>query len=101
MTEKFNLAIAGATGNVGREIINILEQRNFPIDNLYLLASSKSKGKKINFRDTDLIVEDLSEFDFSKAHIGLFLQVDPFLQNLHQKQLPKAALLLIIHHILE
>ena len=72
MTEKFNLAIAGATGNVGREIINILEERNFPIDNLYLLASSKSKGKKINFCDQELIVEDLSEFDFSKVQIGLF-----------------------------
>ena len=72
MTEKFNLAIAGATGNVGREIINILQERNFPIDNLYLLASSKSKGKKINFCDQELIVEDLSEFDFSKVQIGLF-----------------------------
>jgi len=72
MTRKYNIAIAGATGNVGREILNILEQREFPIENIYLLASSKSKGKKINFCDQDLIVEDLSEFDFSKAEIGLF-----------------------------
>ena len=72
MTEKFNLAIVGATGNVGREIISILEQREFPIENLYLLASSRSKGKKINFRNQDLIVSDLSEFDFSKTHIALF-----------------------------
>ena len=41
--KKFNVAIVGATGNVGREIINILEERNFPIENLYLLASSKIK----------------------------------------------------------
>ena len=47
MSQKFNIAIIGATGNVGREIIQILEQKNFPIDNLYLLASSRSKGKKI------------------------------------------------------
>jgi len=72
MSGKYNIAVAGATGNVGREIINILEQRDFPIDNLYLLASSRSKGKKINFRNEDIIVEDLAEFNFSQAHIGLF-----------------------------
>jgi len=72
MSKKYNVAVAGATGNVGREIISILEQRDFPIDNLYVLASSRSKGKKINFRDENLLVEDLAEFDFSKAHIGLF-----------------------------
>ena len=72
MTQKYNIAIVGATGNVGREILNILEERNFPIDNLYLLASSRSKGQKINFKGKELIVEDLSEFDFSKVQIGLF-----------------------------
>ena len=72
MTRKYNVAVAGATGAVGSEIIQILEQRNFPIDNLYLLASSKSKGKKLEFKDKEIIVEDLAEFDFSKAHIGLF-----------------------------
>ena len=72
MSQKYNLAVAGATGAVGNEIIQILEQRDFPIDNLYLLASSKSKGKKIEFKDQEILVEDLSEFDFSKAHIGLF-----------------------------
>ena len=50
MTQKYNLAVAGATGAVGSEIIQILEQRNFTIDNLYLLASSKSKGKKLEFK---------------------------------------------------
>ena len=66
MNNKFNVAVVGATGNVGREIINILEERNFPIDNLYLLASSKSKGKKISFKDQEISVQDLAEFDFSK-----------------------------------
>ena len=47
MTNKINIAIAGATGNVGREILQILEQREFPINNIYCLASSRSKGKKI------------------------------------------------------
>ena len=72
MTQKYNLVVAGATGAVGTEIVQILEQRDFPIDNLFLLASSKSKGKKVEFKDQEIIVEDLSEFDFSKAHISLF-----------------------------
>jgi len=72
MGKKYNVAIAGATGNVGREIIQILEDRDFPIDKLYLLASSKSKGQKIDFKGDEIVVEDLAEFDFSKVHIGLF-----------------------------
>ena len=72
MSQKYNIAVAGATGAVGSEIIQILEQRDFPIDNLYLLASSKSKGKKLEFKEKEIIVEDLAEFDFTKAHIGLF-----------------------------
>ena len=72
MSTKYNLAIAGATGNVGREIIQILEEKNFPVDQLFLLASSRSKGQTIEFRGEQLIVEDLAEFDFSKAHLGLF-----------------------------
>ena len=72
MHQKYNIAIAGATGNVGREILSILDERDFPIENLYLLASSRSKGKKIIFKDQELIVEDLSEFDFTKAQISLF-----------------------------
>ena len=69
MSKKFNIAVVGATGNVGREIITILEQKNFPVNNLYLLASSKSKGKIITFHEKKLIVEDLSDFDFSKVDI--------------------------------
>ena len=72
MNQKYNIAVAGATGAVGNEIIQILEQRDFPIDNLYLLASAKSKGKKIEFKGEEFIVEDLADFDFSKVHIGLF-----------------------------
>jgi aspartate-semialdehyde dehydrogenase len=72
MSKKYNVAIAGATGNVGREIIQILEDRDFPIDKLYLLASSRSKGQKIDFKGNEIVVEDLAEFNFSKVHIGLF-----------------------------
>ena len=72
MVKKYNLAIVGATGNVGREIIQILEDRDFPIDKLYLLASSRSKGQKIEFKGDEITVEDLADFDFSKVQIGLF-----------------------------
>ena len=72
MHRKYNIAIAGATGNVGREILSILDERDFPIDSLYLLASSRSKGQKIIFKDQELVVEDLSEFDFTKSQISLF-----------------------------
>ena len=87
MNQKYNLAIAGATGNVGREILAILEERDFPINNLYLLASSKSKGKKINFKENDLVVEDLAEFDFSKVQISLFSPGG----SVSAKYAPKAA----------
>jgi len=72
MSKKYNVAIAGATGNVGREIIQILEDRDFPIDKLYLLASSRSKGQKIDFKGDEIVVEDLAGFDFSKVQISLF-----------------------------
>jgi aspartate-semialdehyde dehydrogenase len=67
-----NIAIVGATGNVGRKILEVLEKKNFSIDNLYLVASSKSAGSKITFKDKELEVFDLEKFDFSKAKITFF-----------------------------
>ena len=67
-----NIAIVGATGNVGRKIVEILENKNFTINNLYLLASSKSTGSKIKFRNKDIEVLNLENFDFSKANISFF-----------------------------
>jgi len=72
MDKKFNLAVVGATGNVGREMLKILEQRKFPINNLYLLASSRSKGKTIDFNNDSITVQDLAEFNFSNVQLGLF-----------------------------
>mgnify|MGYP000604103561 CR=1 FL=1 len=68
-----NIAIVGATGNVGRKIIEVLENKDFPISELFLIASSKSEGKKINFKDKELTVIDLEKFDFSKVLDVLFL----------------------------
>ena len=67
-----NITIVGATGNVGRKIIEVLENKNFPIDNLCLVASSKSAGSKLKFKGKEIIVEDLETFDFSKGKITFF-----------------------------
>ena len=67
-----NVAIVGATGNVGRKIIEVLEKKNFSIDNLYFVASSKSAGLKLKFKDKEIEVENLENFDFSKVKIAFF-----------------------------
>ena len=67
-----NIAIVGATGNVGRKTLEVLEKKELSIDNLYLVASLKSVGKKISFRGKDLEVFDLDNFDFSKVKISFF-----------------------------
>ena len=67
-----NIAIVGATGNVGRKLLEVLNKKKFPITEIFLVASPKSVGKKINFKDKELIVEDLNNFDFSKVKIAFF-----------------------------
>jgi len=67
-----NIAIVGATGNVGRKTLEVLEKKELSIDNLYLLASSKSAGKKISFKGKEHEVFDLENFDFSKVRIAFF-----------------------------
>ncbi|MBT7312173.1 MAG: aspartate-semialdehyde dehydrogenase, partial [Halieaceae bacterium] len=67
-----NIAVVGATGAVGEAMIDILEARQFPVDNLYPLASQRSAGKSLQFKGKHYTVQDLSEFDFSKADIALF-----------------------------
>ena len=67
-----NIAIVGATGNVGRKLIEVLEKKNFEISELFLVASSKSEGKKINFNGKEHTVIDLEKFDFSKVKIAFF-----------------------------
>lgn len=69
---KRKIAVAGATGNVGREILNILHERNFPVDEIIPLASRNSVGKKVSYGDTELTVQSLEDYDFSDTAIGLF-----------------------------
>lgn len=72
MSELYDIAVVGATGAVGETMISILEERDFPVGNLYPLASSRSAGKTIMFNGNTVKVTDLAEFDFSQAQIGLF-----------------------------
>lgn len=60
----YTVAIMGATGNVGREVLNILDEREFPIDNIIALASANSAGKEVYCGDRKIIVQDLAKFDF-------------------------------------
>ena len=67
-----NIAIIGATGNVGRKILEVLGKKELSISNLYLVASSKSAGSKIEFKGKEIKVEDIETFDFKKADIAFF-----------------------------
>ena len=67
-----NIAIVGATGNVGRKLLEVLEKLNFKFSELYLIASDKSIGKKITFKNKTYSIVGLSDFDFSKVKIAFF-----------------------------
>ena len=67
-----NIAIVGATGNVGRKLLEVIEKLNFSFNELYLIASDKSIGKKITFKNKTYSVVGLSDFDFSKVKIAFF-----------------------------
>ena len=62
-----NFAIIGATGNVGRKTIEVLEKSKLKIDNLYLVASQKAQELKLNFLKREILVEQLEKYDFSKS----------------------------------
>ena len=69
-----NFAIIGASGNVGRKTIEILEKSKIPFQELFLVASKKSAGKKIRFRKKEIAIENLENYDFSKAQISMLRQ---------------------------
>jgi aspartate-semialdehyde dehydrogenase len=68
----YRVVVAGATGNVGREMLNILAEREFPVDEIVALASRKSLGTEISFGDATLKTKDLDTFDFTGWDIALF-----------------------------
>ena len=82
-----NFAIIGASGNVGRKTIEILEKSKILIKDLFLVASKKSAGKKIKFRKKEIVIENLENYDFSKAQITFFAAGS----QIAKEWVPKAA----------
>ena len=72
MSDRLDIAVVGATGVVGEAILEILNERKFPVANIYALASERSVGKQVIFGNRRLDVDDLATFDFSKVQIALF-----------------------------
>ena len=72
MSKGFRVAVVGATGLVGEPMIAVLEERKFPVAELYALASNRSLGRSVRFAGKQLPVEELAGFDFARADIGLF-----------------------------
>ncbi len=70
--KKFTVAVVGATGNVGREMLKVLEERNFPVAKLIPLASSRTAGTKVEFQGKEYTVEELTEKSFKDVQIALF-----------------------------
>ena len=72
MAKEFNVAVAGATGAVGVEMIKTLEKRNFPVKNLKLLASARSAGKTLEFKGEKIVIEEMTPASFKGVDIALF-----------------------------
>jgi aspartate-semialdehyde dehydrogenase len=72
MSQEFNVAVLGATGAVGETIIEVLQERQFPVAELFLLASERSEGKSYRFNGKTVHVQNVEDFDWDQAHIALF-----------------------------
>ena len=88
-----NFAIIGASGNVGRKTIEILEKSKIKVDSLFLVASSKSAGKKIKFRNKEIEIEALENYDFSKAKITFFAAGSQIAKNWAQRAAKKTIVI--------
>jgi aspartate-semialdehyde dehydrogenase len=87
MTKKYSVAVVGATGAVGEALMDILQERHFPIEKFYPVASERSAGDTLLFNNRPVYIEDIAEFDFSKVQIALFSAG----ATVSKKYAPKAA----------
>ena len=95
MRKNFNIAVVGATGNVGREVISILAERNFPTNEIHALASENSVGKNISFGDEEnLIVEDLADFNFAKIDIIFSCASEAITEIVREKTKTSSAIII-------
>ena len=67
----YSIAVVGATGNVGQEMMNVLVERKFPVDEVFAVASRRSLGREVSFGDSSLKCKDLENFDFTKCDFVL------------------------------
>lgn len=91
MTEGWNIALLGATGAVGEAILTLLQQREFPVGELYLLASERSAGENIRFEGKSYLVKDVADFDWSQAQIAFLQQAQRPRLNMLKSQHKMAA----------
>ena len=77
-SSKYNVAVIGATGSTGRETIAMLEERSFPIENLIAVASEKSIGQEVSFKNKALKIQPFEEVDFSKIQLAFFCAGEAF-----------------------
>ena len=87
MSKKYDVAVVGASGAVGEAMLTVLAERNFPVGEIYPLASERSAGKTVEFRGRHIRIADLADFDFSKAQIALFSAGG----SISEQYAPKAA----------
>ena len=83
----YRIAVAGATGNVGREILQVLDERRFPADDVVALASDRSAGGEVSFGEIDLRVQDLASFDFT----GIDFVLSAVSAEAASRHMPRAA----------
>ena len=89
----YKVAVVGATGAVGREMLQTLAERNFAVDTVYAVASSKSAGREVSYgEDVTLKVESLDKFDFAKVDIALFSAGGDTAKNMPQSPAPLDAI---------
>lgn len=95
--KKFNVAVIGATGNVGREVLKILEERNFPYNNIFALASKQSVGKKVSMSiEKQVEIQDLETFDFEKNEVDIaFLCAGNDVSKQYAEKLAKMGIIVI------
>jgi aspartate-semialdehyde dehydrogenase len=95
MSKKFNIAVVGATGNVGRKVISSLAERNFPINKIYALASNASRGKKVSFGEDEILtVESLENFDFKNIDIVFSCVDGKIVKNFYQKAISQGCIII-------
>jgi len=95
MSRKYNIAVVGATGNVGREILQTLFDREFPVNKVHAVASSRSAGSEVSFGDVQTLkVEDLEYFDFKNIDIALF-SPGAAVSKIHAPRAAKAGCIVI------